>query len=84
MREYFKLQKKMMAEKKIEVGDTIVAKRIRAKIAELLYFDRYVEEKNGTYGIFYDVEFIDTNGNYRHWKSYFDGGHVEFTSVQCM
>ena len=25
-----------------------------------------------------DVEFIDENGNYRHWKSWADGGTLTF------
>lgn len=78
MSKYFELREKMMLEKKISVGDSIIAMGIRAKIKELFYSDRYVEMKDGKYQIFYDVEFIDTNGIYRHWKSYFDGGHVEF------
>ena len=28
------------------------------------------------YVVFYDIEFKDTNNNYRHWKSYFDGGKL--------
>ncbi len=76
--EYNKLQEKMRKEKKISVGDTIIAMGIKAKVKEIYYSDRYVEEKNGKYNIFYDVEFKDTNGVYRHWKSYFDGGHIEF------
>lgn len=79
--DYFEKLKMMKNEKPIEVGDTIVAQGIRATIECLYYFDRYVEEKNGKYEIFYDVEFKDTKGIHRHWKSYFDGGYVEFTSL---
>lgn len=62
--------------KKVEVGDKISCQGITCTVGEIFYSDRYVEEKNGKYEVFYDVEFKDTNNNYRHWKSYFDGGKL--------
>ena len=33
------------------------------------------EEKVGT-DTGWDIEFIDTNGQYRHWKQWYDGGEI--------
>lgn len=52
---------------KLEPGDTIVCKGIRATIKEIKfqeYWDSYI------------TEFTDTNGNYRSWKQEVDGGKV--------
>ena len=52
---------------KLEPGDTIVCKGIRATIKEIKfqeYWDSYI------------TEFTDTNGNYRSWKQDIDGGKV--------
>lgn len=54
--------------KKAKIGDTINVGRTTAVIAKLYYTDYY--EGN------WDVEFEDTQGNYRHWKSCFDGGEL--------
>lgn len=76
----YKLQEELNSEPEISIGDTIICKGIRATIAELYYADRCVEwndEKN-SFVKYYDVEFKDTNGIHRRWKSYFDGGHIEY------
>lgn len=52
--------------KKAKIGDIIKVGRITAVIAKLYYSDFYRGD--------WDVEFEDTDGNYRHWKSCFDGG----------
>jgi len=33
------------------------------------------EEKVGT-DTGWDIEFVDTNGQYRHWKQWYDGGKI--------
>lgn len=73
-----KLEKELNSEPEISIGDTIVCRGIHATIAKLYYTFRSVELNLETdeYAKCYDVEFVDTNGNYRHWKSYFDGGHI--------
>lgn len=53
--------------KQIRTGDKIHCMGVTAEVARILYQERY-----GTW----DVEFIDTQGNYRHWKQYFDGGFI--------
>ena len=35
------------------------------------------EEKVGT-DTGWDIEFVDTNGQYRHWKQWYDGGEIVF------
>ena len=54
---------------KLEPGDTIVCKGIKAIIKEIKY-----QEWWNDYGFI--VEFTDTNGNYRSWKQGVDGGKV--------
>lgn len=82
---YYKLQEQLNKEPMIGIGDTIHCKGISAVIAEIYYNDRFIElipdQEEEVYAIFYDVEFRDTNGVLRSWKSIFDGGYVEFTSV---
>ena len=48
-------------------GDKIACMGITVTIAKIIYQEHYFD---------WDIEFIDTDGNYRHWKQYFDGGHL--------
>ena len=54
---------------KLEPGDKIVCKGIKATIKEILFQEWY--EDTG-----FITEFTDTNGNYRSWKQGIDGGKV--------
>ena len=74
------LEAELNNEPPISVGDTIICKGIHATIAKLYYSFRCVEWHNERKEFIkhYDVEFVDTNGNYRHWKSYFDGGYIKY------
>lgn len=54
---------------KLEPGDTIVCQGIKAVIKEINYQEWW--EDTG-----FMTEFTDTNGNYRSWKQYIDGGYV--------
>ena len=49
-------------------GDSITALGYTFEVAEIIYQDCYKGN--------YDVEFLDPRGNYHHWKSEFDGGHI--------
>ena len=75
-----KLEMELNSEPEISVGDTIVCMGIRATIAKLYYADRCVEYHNERkeFVKYYDVEFKDTNGIHRRWKSYFDGGYIKY------
>ena len=53
---------------KIFVGDTICALGYSFTVGEIIYQDYYAGN--------WDVEFLDTDGGYHHWKSEFDGGRV--------
>ncbi len=53
---------------KICVGDLISALGYTYRVGRIIYQDCY----DGNY----DVEFLDSDGNYHHWKSQFDGGRV--------
>lgn len=48
------------------IGDKIRSHGIEVTIGKLYYSDCY----DGVW----DIEFIDTNGQYRHWKQQYDGG----------
>ena len=76
----YKLQEELNSEPKISAGDVVVCKGIRATIAQIFYADRCIEWHNEKeeFVKYYDVEFKDTNGVHRRWKSYFDGGHIEY------
>lgn len=87
MKNYFEANQKAYEEyQKVKVGDKVTARGLTTTIAEIYYCDVYAESGNAMfkeakdenkYYIFYDIEFRDSNGNYRHWKSSFDGGVLE-------
>lgn len=76
MMTYDEAMEKMLADREAKVGDRIRCMNIECTIGKIFYNDRYVSKKDGVYEVFYDIEFLDTNNNYRHWKSYFDGGKL--------
>lgn len=53
----------------LEPGDTIVCKGIKATIVKITFQEYW--EREGFY-----TEFTDTNGVYRNWKQWIDGGKV--------
>ena len=53
----------------LEAGDTIVCQGIQATIKEITFQEYWYNE--GFY-----TEFRDTNGVYRNWKQWVDGGEV--------
>jgi hypothetical protein len=77
-----KLETELNSEPEISIGDTVVVPKfgIKVTIAKLYYSFRCVEwhHEKKEFVKYYDVEFVDTNGNYRHWKSYFDGGYITY------
>lgn len=66
----------MEIKRSLEVGDTIVCKGVKATIKEIISQDAYIPSGESGYCI--DIEFRDTNGKYRNWKSYIDGGSVVY------
>lgn len=54
---------------KLEPGDTIICKGIRATIKEISFQEWYHDTG-------FITEFRDTNGVYRSWKQYLDGGKI--------
>lgn len=83
-----KLEMELNSEPEISIGDTIIVPKfgIHATIAHIYYADRCVEwhDQKNEFVKYYDVEFKDTKGDYHHWKSYFDGGHIEYKNRQDM
>ena len=56
-------------------GDIVVCKGIHAEIAKIAYQEYLLSDRNdGTYD--WSIEFMDTKGNYRSWKQYWDGGEI--------
>lgn len=60
--------------KKLETGDTIICKGIKATIASITFQEYWGDDKTREWGFY--AEFRDTNGVYRNWKQYIDGGEV--------
>lgn len=65
--------------RKVMPGDIITSSKYKAWVVkEVLSQDVYKDEDAGKYGIddksYIDLEFIDTKGEYHHWKSNMDGG----------
>ena len=53
----------------LEAGDIVVCQGIQATISEITFQEYW--EGEGFY-----AEFRDTNGIYRNWKQWVDGGYV--------
>lgn len=76
--------------RKLQVGDYIKCKGIRVEIGEILsqdfYKDEYIQVNSNIEGMsdrsYIDIEFKDTYGKYRHWKSNIDGGSFEYRSEE--
>lgn len=51
--------------RKVRKGDRIHCMGITVTIQKVFYYDWWET---------WDIEFIDTEGNYRHWKQAYDGG----------
>ena len=69
----------------VKKGDMIIAVGITAVIDRILYQDIYLPDNARMR--YADVEFIDSCGNYRHYKSSYDGGSIRFsdgTTIQFM
>lgn len=73
---YLEKMEMLKSARDIKAGDRISCQNVVCTVGEIYYYDKYVEEKNGKYEVFYDIEFRDTNGYLRSWKSYFDGGKL--------
>ena len=56
-------------DKVLEIGDIIICQGISATIATITFQEYW--EGEGFY-----AEFRDTNGHYRNWKQWVDGGQV--------
>lgn len=52
----------------LSVGDMVCALGYCFVVSKIMYQDYF--EGN------WDVEFLDDNGGYHHWKSEFDGGYI--------
>lgn len=66
---------------KIGVGNKISALGHTYDVSKILFQDAYMwysnEDKDSNKKVpTYDIEFLDSNGGYHHWKSNLDGGKV--------
>lgn len=63
--------------RKARPGDIVIVNGITCTIREILYQEFGPSDRNdGTCD--WIMEFIDTEGKYRNWKQYFDGGVIIF------
>ena len=58
----------------VKKGDMICAYGISAVIDRIIYQDIHCPDDGRMR--YADVEFIDSTGNYRHYKSSYDGGSI--------
>lgn len=63
--------------RKLVSGDTIVSMGVSVVIREVLSQDLYNDEYDDSRS-YVDIEFLDSKGMYRHWKSSLDGGYVRY------
>lgn len=68
------MKKKLTVKRELEVGDIIVAKGGKATISSIISQDTYFGSNYCDDSV--NIEFRDSNGNYRSWKSDIDGGYV--------
>lgn len=69
-------------ERELQPGDMIHACGISVTIEQVLFQDYYVDENPGQVGSnrsYIDIEFLDTNNQYRHYKSHLDGGYWTYS-----
>lgn len=62
----------------IKPGDQIKVRALVATVDVILYQDCYidVDEQHPNGHWLWDVEFLDPQQHYHHWKQYFDAGEV--------
>lgn len=65
--------------KKLDIGDVIECRGTKAKIAKIISQDAFIPKEGGNVPPYIDIEFEDTNGKYRRWRSELDGGKVYYT-----
>ena len=73
----------MVVKRPLAVGDSVKCRGERVTIGKILSQDAYhANLRPGEKGTsdYYDIEFEDSKGNYRHWKSNIDGGIVILNS----
>ena len=73
----------MVVKRPLAVGDSVKCRGERVTIGKILSQDAYhANLRPGEKGIsdYYDIEFKDSKGKYRHWKSNIDGGIVVLSS----
>jgi len=68
--------------RRVKAGDKIKAMGTVATIESIFYQDCYLEydDKNPDGYWLWDIEFMDTNQHYRHWKQFFDKGEVIYNA----
>lgn len=65
-------------------GDKIIVGNVTSTILKIMSQDFFVDKlyyqfgEKGPNNSYVDIEFLDTNGAYRHYKSHLDGGHLEY------
>lgn len=68
--------------RKLEVGDAITSKGVTAVISKIISQDALIPEKGSLVAPYINIEFVDTKGKYRSWKSESDGGSIDYTGSE--
>ena len=61
--------RELKGNEEVQIGDVIKCKGISCTVKEINFSEAW--DRDGHY-----VEFLDTNGVYRNWKQWCDGGSV--------
>lgn len=65
--------------RKLDIGDVIECRGTKAKIAKIISQDAFIPKKDVLLDPHIDIEFEDTNGKYRRWRSELDGGKIHYS-----
>lgn len=68
--------------RKLEVRDSITCKGVTVVIDKIISQDAYIPEKGSLVAPYINIEFVDTKGKYRSWKSEIDGGSIDYTGSE--
>ena len=66
----------------VKPGDTVTAHGLTFKIGQLIYQEHWLDTTSRHMQVLHDIEFLDTDGGYHHWKSAWDGGHINRKEVE--
>ena len=60
----------------VKPGDMVIAQGLTFKIGQLIYQEHWLDTTSRHMQVLHDIEFLDTDGGYHHWKSAWDDGWI--------